>query len=402
MHADAIALVSAVIDIDGMQTNGELNAFIEQFRDTLPRLVGASPGALRAAKTFRGARTHLHDTTAVFDAIVSRDVSTGSARVYDYIDAAVELMHRVTTLDDHASAVELEAIETFASLLRGAASERGVDRATQRSSTPALPDLLAELHSLIGLDHVKGRIHDLVDLLRVRTLRAEVGLSKPVLSHHLVFVGNPGTGKTTIARLYGQLLLALGVLESGHLVEVDRADLVAGYVGQTAARVDAVVERALGGILLIDEAHGLVRGDDSYGIEAIDALVKRMEDHRGELVVVATGYPGEMDLLLDSNPGLRSRFGRIIHFADYADTELAAIFGVIATGANYILADAATAAVDDRIAGWPRQAGFGNGRAARQLFEDLVVAHARRVARLEAPDRAALTTIVVDDVAALG
>ena len=216
------------------------------------------------------------------------------------------------------------------------------------TQAPQLPperpieELLAELDALIGLEHVKTEVRRLTSLLRVQQLRAEQGLPVIETSRHLVFVGNPGTGKTTVARLLSQIYRSLGVVAKGHLVETERADLVAGYVGQTAAKTKAVLESALGGTVLIDEAYALARGgDNDFGREAIDTLVKFMEDHRDDLAVVVAGYPDEMREFIETNPGLESRFARTLEFPDYTTDELLRIFDSMSEGKEYHLDSAA-------------------------------------------------------------
>ena len=209
---------------------------------------------------------------------------------------------------------------------------------------------------------MKAEVKLVTDLLRVEKLRMERGL--PVVEHsrHLVFTGNPGTGKTTVARLLAQIYRTLGVVEKGHLVETDRAGLVAGYVGQTALKVKEVFESALGGVLLIDEAHALARGvDTDFGHEAIDMIVKLMEDHRDDVVVIVAGYPDEMAVFLDANPGLRSRFPKTIFFPDYTDAELASIFDGMCQKSHYVPTEEARAAV----LGVPGRPGPGPGLRQR-------------------------------------
>ncbi|GAB2943609.1 right-handed parallel beta-helix repeat-containing protein [Micromonospora polyrhachis] len=266
-----------------------------------------------------------------------------------------------------------------------------------------LDGLLAQLNALVGLTRVKQDVSSMVKLMQMVKRRREAGLSPPPMSRHLVFAGNPGTGKTTVARLYGQLLAALGMLGSGHLVEVDRGTLVGEYVGHTAPKTQAAFRRALGGVLFIDEAYALVPEGQStdFGQEAISTLVKLMEDHRDEVVVIVAGYPDQMQHFIAANPGLSSRFSRTLTFDDYSAAELVGIVDNQAEQHQYRVSDTARAALAEYFDTVYRGEGFGNGRFARKVFQQMTEQHASRVTELPDPTTEQLSTLEADDLAGI-
>jgi hypothetical protein len=264
-----------------------------------------------------------------------------------------------------------------------------------------LEELLAELDGLVGLDRVKADVRQLINFLKVQKLREEQGLKSLPASRHLVFYGNPGTGKTTVARLVAQIYRTLGVLRRGHLVEADRAGLVAGYVGQTAMKVRDVTTKALGGVLFIDEAYTLASGgENDFGREAVETLLKMMEDHRDDLVVIVAGYTGRMQEFLDSNPGLRSRFNKHIHFDDYGVEQLVKIFKTFCRKADFKLTEGAEGELASvfGVLCASRDETFGNARAARNLFEAALSKQANRLVALPKVDRDILSTFEAADI----
>ena len=265
----------------------------------------------------------------------------------------------------------------------------------------SVEEALAELNGLVGLKPVKEEVEKFASFVRVAQQRKAAGLKVAPISYHMVFTGNPGTGKTTVARIMAKIYKALGVVKNGHLVECDRGGLVAGYTGQTAIKTGQVIDFALDGILFVDEAYSLVNGNqDSYGEEAISTLLKRMEDDRDRLVVIVAGYTQEMKKFIDANSGLASRFTHYVEFPDYTAEELAAMFRMNAKKSQYVLSADVEKWLDAfvRVRTKKRDRKFGNGRWARTLFEDAVSRQAMRVSKIENPTPEQLKTLTMKDV----
>ncbi|HCS62043.1 MAG TPA: sporulation protein [Microbacterium sp.] len=267
-----------------------------------------------------------------------------------------------------------------------------------------LDRLLAELDGLVGLDSVKRQVETLVRMHQMAERRAEAGLPSPPVSRHLVFAGSPGTGKTTVARLYGRILAALGVVRGGQLVEVARPDLVAAVIGGTAIKTAEMFNKALGGVLFIDEAYALSKDSGSsndFGGEAIDTLVKLMEDHRDDIVVIVAGYTNDMRTFMAANPGLSSRFSRTIEFPDYSSAEMVTIVEGLCRGNHYSLEFETRAALHNYFTELPRDETFGNGRTARKVFEEMLGRQAYRLGNIDDVDALTLTRLVPDDLGPL-
>ncbi|MBQ9992519.1 MAG: AAA family ATPase [Firmicutes bacterium] len=284
------------------------------------------------------------------------------------------------------------------------ADKKAIDQKTEEPAEEETPenieDLKAELATYIGLENIKQEVSNLINMATVYKLREAHGLPNVDMSLHMVFSGNPGTGKTMIARLMGRIYKSLGILSKGQLVEVDRSQLVAGYVGQTAIKTAEVIEKAKGGVLFIDEAYALTdKGGNDFGDEAIETILKAMEDNRDDLVVIVAGYIELMEDFINSNPGLESRFNRYLHFDDYTLDEMLQIFEMQCKKGCYTLDDEAKAAVKEYIRTESEaDDNFGNARGVRNCFENVLVEQNNRLAAMESITKEDLMSITAADI----
>jgi len=370
--------------------------------------------------------------------LAERDVKKGTEASRTFIRMLTNILLYLSATDDDVSYAEAEYITECADKLSAICDTTGVKKTKQgldpldfvtsgepaftdkhrpqpqaaggtqaaaapkvEEEKPSFEELMAELEALVGLEEVKKDVKNLVNLMKVRKLRQDNGLPVPPMSLHMVFMGNPGTGKTTVARLVSGLYASIGVLSKGQLVEVDRSGLVAGYVGQTALKTQEVIKSALGGVLFIDEAYSLSSGgENDFGREAIETLLKAMEDHRDDLILIVAGYDEPMEKFLSSNPGLESRFNKYFHFPDYKGEELLAIFKGRCEKNQYSLTEEAEKAAREMFDKLyeERDDNFGNGRDVRNCFEDMIIRQSNRVALMEAPTKEDLMAVLPEDL----
>ena len=367
-----------------------------------------SPTSRPASADEAAQREFVRQAPAILSDVLARLSATNSERLLD-----------VGRLDPHSAGAfpGLGGVAFPTPSLTGAPTPAAAEPASGPAVAPAKPapaeatpepepepdepektveEWLAELDELIGLASVKSEIRRQTAILRVDGLRIKAGLKSPTITRHLIFTGNPGTGKTTVARLVAGIYKAIGLISTGQLVEVDRSELVAGYLGQTAIKTAEVTAKAYGGVLFIDEAYSL--NGDQYGEEAINTLVKEMEDHRDDLVVIVAGYPVPMEIFISNNPGLASRFRTTITFDDYTDSELRDIFTQMASKSDYDLGEGVLDEFSAELSTQSRDENFGNGRFARNLLEASIGRHAWRLRDVTEPTLEELRTLLPEDL----
>ena len=322
--------------------------------------------------------------------------------------ATIALLRKISeTVDNPKHEIEVKKVAQLvnSSLIEfyGYSTIQGICKPIDEvdEDTRTLQDLLDELNALVGLEKVKNKVQDLIVYQKVQKMRREKNLHSAKNTLHLAFTGNPGTGKTTVARIVGRIYKRIGLLSKGHFVEVSRTDLIAGYQGQTALKVKKVIEQAKGGVLFIDEAYSITENDhsDSYGRECLTELTKALEDYREDLVVIVAGYTEPMNKFFESNPGLKSRFNTFIEFDDYSPNELDKILIFMCQNNDYSLDEEAKEKIHlfFEQQTLEKDENFANGRLVGNLYDDLVMNHARRVINTANPDSAELSTIKAED-----
>lgn len=376
--------------------SGNIDRFIKTSPDFIYKIV--SYDKLNGTSLSLDALTLINDigrTAIVIDGVALESEIDALLVHFDSIQSSLQESHPPLFIktEEEGDVEERRVISSGSRQGRPASKKSQAE--VQRDLT--LDELLLQLSGLIGLQDVKKEVSSIVNLLKVKQMREERGLPSLLMSNHLIFTGNPGTGKTIVARLLSRIYKSLGLLESGHLVEVDRSGLVAGYTGQTSLKVKDVIRESLGGVLFIDEAYSLANGEDSsdFGQEAIDILVKEMEDNRKDFIVIAAGYPNEMSTFIKSNPGLRARFNKYINFPDYNSEEMFEIFCLMCSKAGYNLANTAKKRAQKLFQGYctNKSHGFANAREARNVFEKCVQMQANRIVDIDRPSDEMLSLI---------
>jgi ATPase family associated with various cellular activities (AAA)/AAA lid domain len=423
---EARMIVAVVVTADGRVGAEEIGAFRDAFSPYDPTLGTADDEALRAGELAAHARPN--ETTPLFDQLVDNDHRDGTRHGWTYYADALRVAHAAAALEPVPTRDTLATVERLRRVFLDRLHDAEVPRPGQPyrpkpapptqqpvAATPAateappaiadtvpkksLDELLDDLDDLVGLADVKTEVRLMTNLLRVQQMRRDRKLPVVEQTLHMVFVGNPGTGKTTVARLLAGIYRELKIVSKGHLVETDRSGLVAGYVGQTATKVRETVTSALGGVLLIDEAYALAQGGErDFGAEAIATLLNLMENHRDDLVVIIAGYTGPMADLVAMNPGLRSRFRKTITFPDYSTNELLEIFGRICEENRYRPDRGALEKLRALLDAQPRDESFGNARLVRNVFEAAITRQASRVVEIERPSDEHLIDLITADI----
>lgn len=352
----------------------------------------------------------LLSSASQFDAMISAcgEVTKLATAIVEKNDkqSIITLLRKISEATDHSRMEIRSAAQTVNSTLiqfcgYSALQDICKPELEEPEDTRTLQELLEELNSLVGLKQVKEKVHDLIVYQQVQKMRREKNLNSTKNTLHLAFTGNPGTGKTTVARIVGRIYKKIGLLSKGQFVEVSRTDLIAGYQGQTALKVKKVIERAKGGVLFIDEAYSITENEnsDSYGRECLTELTKALEDYRDDLVVIVAGYTEPMKKFFASNPGLKSRFNTFIEFPDYDADELMQILASICQKNDYVLENTACTVIHEYLKKCVQEKSdnFANGRLVRNLYDNLVMNHARRVIDIVSPTKENLCTILQED-----
>lgn len=339
------------------------------------------------------------ETTKLATVIVEDNSKSATIALLRKISEAIDNPKHKIESKRAAQVVKSSIVEFY-----GYSTIQGICKPTEEleEDTRTLQDLLDELNALVGLEKVKNKVQNLISYQKVQKMRREKNLHSAKNTLHLAFTGNPGTGKTTVARIVGRIYKCIGLLSKGHFVEVSRTDLIAGYQGQTALKVKKVIEQAKGGVLFIDEAYSITENEhsDSYGRECLTELTKALEDYREDLVVIVAGYTEPMNKFFESNPGLKSRFNTFIEFDDYSPNELDKILISMCNNNDYTLDEEAKEKIhfyfEQQTAS--KDESFANGRLVRNLYDDLVMNHARRVVNMANPGSIELSTIKAKDL----